>query len=98
MHRRLTAAAAAGAGTVFYGTVIERNAFTLRRFDVPVLDRGAQPLGVLHVPALHTPAGQRRKHAWIRGLAELRPDLVINPGDPLSSANAIPAVMRSLEP
>ena len=98
MHRSLTALAAAGAGTLFYGTVIERNAFTLRRFDVPVLDPGASPLRVLHVSDLHITAGQRRKHAWIRGLAELQPDLVINTGDTLSAANAIPAVMRSLEP
>jgi uncharacterized protein len=98
MHRRLTAVAAAGAGAAFYGTVIERNAFTVRRFEVPVLDPGAQPLRVLHVSDLHITAGQRRKHAWIRGLAELRPDLVINTGDTLSAANAIPAVMRSLEP
>jgi predicted MPP superfamily phosphohydrolase len=98
MHRTLTAVAAAGAGTLFYGTMIERNAFTLRRFDVPVLTPGAQPIRVLHVSDLHITAGQRRKHAWIRRLAELRPDLVINTGDTLSAANAIPAVMHSLEP
>jgi predicted MPP superfamily phosphohydrolase len=98
MHRRLTVLAAAGAGTLFYGSVIERNAFTLRRFDVPVLAPGAQPLRVLHVSDLHITARQHRKHAWIRQLAELRPDLVINTGDTLSAANAIPAVMHSLEP
>jgi predicted MPP superfamily phosphohydrolase len=98
MHRGLTALGAAGAGALFYGTVIERNAFTLRRFDVPVLAAGSRPIRVLHVSDLHITAGQRRKHKWIRRLAELRPDLVINTGDTLSAADAIPAVMRSLEP
>jgi predicted MPP superfamily phosphohydrolase len=88
----------AGVGTIFYGSVIERNAFTLRRFDVPVLSPGAAPLRVLHVSDLHITATQHRKHAWIRGLAELAPDLVVNTGDTLSAANAIPAVMTALEP
>jgi predicted MPP superfamily phosphohydrolase len=98
MHRALTAIGAAGAGALFYGTVIERNAFTVRRFDVPVLSPGAMPIRVLHVSDLHITAGQHRKHAWIRSLAELRPDLVVNTGDTLSGLDAIPAVMHSLEP
>jgi len=89
---------ALGAAALFYGTVIERNAFTLRRFDVPVLPAGSDPVRVLHVSDLHITANQRNKHDWIRGLAALRPDLVVNTGDTLSAENAIPAVLRSLEP
>jgi predicted MPP superfamily phosphohydrolase len=96
--RAVAALGISGAGTVLYGTVIERNAFTLRRFDVPVLSPGAAPLRVLHVSDLHITATQHRKHAWIRGLAALAPDLVVNTGDTLSAANAIPAVMTALEP
>jgi predicted MPP superfamily phosphohydrolase len=98
MRRALTAFGAAGAGALFYGTVIERNAFTLRHFDVPVLAPGSRPIRVLHVSDLHITPGQRRKHAWIRRLAELRPDFVINTGDNLSALNAVPAVLHSLEP
>ena len=98
MRRAVTALGAAGAGALLYGSLIERNAFTLRRFDVPVLPRGAQPLRVLHLADLHITAGQRRKQKWIRGLAALRPDLVINTGDTLSAADAIPAVLSALEP
>jgi predicted MPP superfamily phosphohydrolase len=98
MSRALTALGAAGAGVLLYGSVIERNAFVVRRFEIPVLAPGAQPLRVLHVSDLHITAGQRRKHAWIRRLADLRPDLVINTGDTLSAKDAIPAVMHSLEP
>jgi uncharacterized protein len=89
---------ALGAGTLAYATLVERNAFTLRRFDVPVLAPGSQPLRVLHVSDLHITAAQHRKHRWIRGLARLEPDLVVNTGDTLSDAEAIPAVMHALEP
>jgi len=96
--RPLLTVGALGAATLFYGTVIERNAFTLRRFDVPVLPPGSDPVRVLHLSDLHITANQRNKHDWVRGLARLRPDLVVNTGDTLSAENAIPAVLRSLEP
>ena len=98
MIRPLPAVGALGAAALFYGTVIERNAFTLRRFDVAVLPPGSEPLRILHLSDLHITAKQRNKHDWIRGLAALRPDLVVNTGDTLSAENAIPAVLRSLEP
>ena len=98
MARTLSTLGALGAATLFYASVIERNAFTLRRFDVPVLPAGSDPVRVLHLSDLHITANQRNKHDWIRGLAALRPDLVVNTGDTLSAENAIPAVLRSLEP
>ena len=101
MPRPLALAASvvgAGSGLIAYGSLIERNAFVVRHFDVPVLAAGSAPLRVLHVSDLHITARQHRKHQWIRGLAALRPDLVVNTGDTLSAANAIPAVMHALEP
>lgn len=98
MIRPVTAVGALGAAALFYGSVIERNAFTLRRFDVAVLPPGSAPLRVLHLSDLHITPRQRNKHDWIRGLAALRPDLVVNTGDTLSAPDGIPAVMRSLEP
>jgi predicted MPP superfamily phosphohydrolase len=89
---------AAGAATLAYGGLIERNAYTLRRFDVPVLSPGSKPIRLLHVSDLHITPPQRRKHEWIRRLAQLEPDVVINTGDTISAPDAIPAVLHALEP
>jgi predicted MPP superfamily phosphohydrolase len=96
--RAAAVTAGAGAAVLAYGGLIERNLFTLRRFEVPVLAPGATPLRVLHVSDLHITAAQHRKHEWIRGLARLRPDFVINTGDTISALDGRPAVMRSLAP
>jgi uncharacterized protein len=87
-----------GAVALGYGALIERNAFTLRRFEVPVLAPGATPLRLLHISDLHITARQKRKQSWIRSLADLRPDLVINSGDTISDPRAIPAIMDALDP
>jgi hypothetical protein len=53
----LAGAAAAGLGALAWGTLIERNRFTLRREVVPVLQPGARPITVLHFSDFH---GQNR--------------------------------------
>jgi len=89
---------AAGAGGIGYASLIERNAFTLRRHTVPVLPPGSAPLRVLHVSDIHLVPRQERKIAWIRGLAALEPDLVVNTGDNIADLDAVPALERALEP
>jgi uncharacterized protein len=89
---------ALGAATLGYGTLVERNAFTLRRFQVPVLSPGSPPIRVLHISDLHVTPNQTRKLAFVSDLARLAPDLVINTGDTLAHAHAIPAIMRAFEP
>lgn len=96
--RVVAGVAGAGAATLAYGSLIERNAFTLRRFDVPVLAPGSPPLRVLHVSDLHITPNQRRKQQFVRELAALQPDLVLNTGDTISHPRAIPAIMSALEP
>lgn len=88
----------AGAGAVGYGWAVERKAFRLRRFDVPILAAGAPPVSVLHISDLHATPGQPWKIAWVRALAELEPDLVLDTGDNLAGANGIPAVLDALGP
>src|SRR5919201_711653 len=98
LARASVASGVLGAAAFAYGALIERNAFTLRRFDVPVLPAGAAPIRLLHLSDLHITPQQDRKLAWIRDLASLQPDFVINTGDTISHPRAIPAIMRALAP
>ncbi|MEO6715480.1 MAG: metallophosphoesterase [Mycobacteriales bacterium] len=93
------AAAVAGAGSaaVAYGGLLERNAFTLRRFDVPVLAPGSKPLRALHISDVHMRPAQARKQRWISDLADLQPDFIINTGDNLGSALGVPAVLAAYD-
>jgi predicted MPP superfamily phosphohydrolase len=96
---RLTAGTAAlGLGTLAYASLVERNLFTLRRCDVPVLASDAEPLRVLHLSDLHMTPGQLRKQRWVAGLATTDPDLVIVTGDNLAHVDGVPAVIRALTP
>jgi predicted MPP superfamily phosphohydrolase len=90
--------AALGAAGIAYASLIERNAFTLRRFRVPVLPPGAGPLRVLQISDLHLVPRQSRKIEWVRGLAALAPDLVVNTGDNLAAMDAVPSALRAMEP
>lgn len=90
--------AAAGAGGLAYASLIERNAFTLRRFSLPVLPTGVASLRVLHISDIHLVPRQARKIEWIRSLGALDPDLIINTGDNLGDLEGIPAVLRAFEP
>jgi predicted MPP superfamily phosphohydrolase len=90
--------AALGAVGVGYASVVERNWFALRRFTVPVLAPGSRPLRVLQVSDLHLVPRQRRRIEWVRGLAALSPDLVVNTGDNLAALDAVPGALRAMEP
>ena len=93
-------AAVLGSATagIAYASLYERNRWTLRRFDVPVLAPGLAPLRVLHLSDLHMTAGQRSKQEWVASLAELQPDLVVDTGDNLAGMDAVPGTLRALEP
>ena len=89
---------ALGGATFAYASLVERNLFTLRRFDVPVLEPDAEPLRILHISDLHMMPDQRRKQAWVAALGGIDPDLVVVTGDNLSSPDAVPGVLRALDP
>ncbi len=91
-------AATAGAAALGYATVIERNWFVLRQQEVPVLPRGAAPLRVLHISDLHLTPGRHRLMAFVRSLAALEPDLVVNTGDSIASPVAVEPLTESLGP
>jgi len=89
---------AVGAATLAYAALIERNMFTLRRFDVPVLAPDAEPLRILHISDLHMTPDQRRKQQWVASLAATDPDLIVVTGDNLAHPDAVPGALRALQP
>jgi predicted MPP superfamily phosphohydrolase len=90
--------AAVGGATLAYASLVERNMFTLRRYDVPVLAADAEPLRILHLSDLHITPNQRRKQQWVASLAATDPDLVVVTGDNLAHPEAVPGVLRALQP
>jgi uncharacterized protein len=97
LARSLGAGTALAAGVTAYA-VWEARAYTLRSVDVPVLAPGAASLRVLHLSDLHLTPGQTRKREWIRSLADLEPDLVVNTGDNIADPRSLPALLEALGP
>lgn len=101
MDRALAVSVAAlttGAVGLAYAGGYEVRAFRLRRVSVPVLLPGSPPLRVLHISDLHLTPDQKRKRDWIRALAGLEPDLVVNTGDNLAHRESVPTVLDALGP
>ncbi|MCL2595205.1 MAG: metallophosphoesterase family protein, partial [Promicromonosporaceae bacterium] len=89
-----TAAAGAGLGYAY----LETKRFVVREVTVPVLPAGATDVRVLHVSDLHVLPSGRRKLAWVRSLADLAPDLVVNTGDNLAHPDAVAPLVAALAP
>jgi len=81
-----------------YASVLERNWFALRRYQVPVLPEGAEPVRVLHISDVHLTPERHRLMSWIRCLDALEPDLVVNTGDSIASPQAVGPFLDSLGP
>src|SRR5215210_160534 len=92
------AVVAGGVAALGYAAGYELHSYRLRRVEVPVLKPGSRPLRVLHLSDLHLTPGQQRKREWVRALAGLEPDLVVNTGDNLAHQRAVPAVLDALGP
>ncbi len=88
----------AGAVALGWAAGVEVRSFRVRRVEVPVLAPGSRPLRVLHLSDLHMTPGQHRKREWVRALAGLEPDLVVDTGDNLAHREAVPAVLDALGP
>lgn len=94
----LGAAAAAGVAAFAWGSLVERNRFTVRYETVGVLDPGSRPLTVLHLADLHMAPWQSAKQEWLRSLLLLEPDLIVNTGDNLGHPDGIDGVVEALSP
>jgi predicted MPP superfamily phosphohydrolase len=94
----LGAVAAVGAATFAWGSLVERNRFTVRHEVLPILQPGAAPLRILQFADAHMAPWQVAKQDWMRSLVELQPDLVINTGDNLGHVDGLEGIRRGLEP
>ena len=90
----MLAATAAGIAYAY----AESKLFTVRHVCVPVLAPGQQDIRVLHVSDLHVTPSQRRKLDWVRSLAGLAPDLVVDTGDNLAHPDAVGPLLDALDP
>ena len=96
--RAATALGLAGAAGLGWSAGIEVRWFALRRVTLPVLPAGHRPLKVLHLSDLHLTPTQHRKQAWLRELADLKPDLVVDTGDNLGHPDSVGPLVDSLGP
>ncbi len=87
-----------GVFCVLYAWQVERKSFRLRRFSVPILPPGSPDLKVLHISDLHFTAGQPWKQQWVRRLAALEPDLVVDTGDNLGGDDGVEPAFAALDP
>ena len=93
LGRLIGLGALAGAAGLAYAGGVEVRAYVLRKAELPILPAGSDPIRVLHVSDLHLTPGQTKKQDWLRGLAELEPDLVVNTGDNLAHMRSVPFVL-----
>jgi uncharacterized protein len=94
--RAAAAVAVTGAATLAWSAGVEVRWFALRNATLPALPAGAEPIKVLHLSDLHMTPRQGRKQDWVRGLAALEPDLVVNTGDNLAHMRSVPVVLDAL--
>jgi predicted MPP superfamily phosphohydrolase len=88
---------AAGVAAAGYG-LWEKNQFVLREETLPILPEGREPFRILHLSDIHFVPRQKAKWEWLRSLAQLKPDLVVNTGDNLSHPKAVDPLLAALAP
>lgn len=89
--------AAAGLAAFAWGALVERKRYTLREVTVPVLPAGSEPLRVLHLSDLHMAPWQQDKQEWVRSLADLAPDLIVDTGDNLGHEDGVSGIAYAFE-
>ncbi|HPU13399.1 MAG TPA: metallophosphoesterase [Aeromicrobium sp.] len=94
--RVLGATAVIGAAGLGYSYVEATRRFVVREFEVPVLPAGARPVRLLHLSDLHLVPSQRHKLDWLKSLADLKPDLVVDTGDNLADAESVGPLVDGL--
>lgn len=82
----------------FYAIVVERHWWAVRRFSVPCLPVGMEPLRILHLTDLHFRSGQGLKRRFLKTLSSEKWDVVVITGDLLGDPRSNEAVVSALKP
>ncbi|AXK46058.1 metallophosphoesterase [Brachybacterium saurashtrense] len=77
---------------------VEIHRYTLREVELRILPPGSRAIRVLHLSDVHLLPDQSRKLAFLEHLTHLRPHLVIDTGDNIASAAAVPVLAEAIEP
>jgi predicted MPP superfamily phosphohydrolase len=77
---------------------VEIHRYTLREAELRILPPGARTIRVLHISDIHLLPDQHRKLAFLEHLESLRPHLVIDTGDNIASAAAVPVLAEAIAP
>ncbi len=85
---------ALGAG-ITVGAWVEARAFQVKHVVARVLPEGMEPFNILHLSDAHLVPRQYLKRRFIASLEALEPDVVINTGDNIGSADAIEPLIES---
>src|SRR5579875_235648 len=94
----LKAVVAAGAAAAAWGVLVERELFAIRTARLPLLPPGSPDVTVLHLSDLHMAPWQRHKQRFVRELADLEPDLVVDTGDNLGHPLGLLGLRAAFEP
>lgn len=92
------AAFAVAAGAHVWAHHIEIHRYTLRRATVPVLPAGSSPVCLLHISDIHLMPENDCKLAFLRSLAELEADVVVDTGDNISSPQSLGPLIEAIGP
>lgn len=95
---RVTGASALAGATALAYAYYEAQSFTVSHETLPVLNPGSTPIRILHLTDIHLMPRQTKKIDWVRSLAQLEPDFVMNTGDNFAHRDALPGLTRALEP
>ena len=95
--RLFTAGTIAAAAATIFGLVSARQ-FGVRYETLRLLPAGSAPFRILHIGDMHLVHGDRGKVDFVRSLASLQPDFVINTGDCPGGLDAVDDVIDAVEP
>lgn len=72
--------------------------YQLRQVRIPVLPEGVGEIRILHISDLHLTPSKKREIAWLKSLADEKPDFVVSTGDHLAHPEAVAVVLDALAP